>query len=45
MDVEKRCINCLHYDVCKYKDQKVSIGTKVEDLIHECKDFIKKEDK
>lgn len=35
-----RCVECLHYGVCKHKDQKISIGTKVEDLIHECKDFI-----
>lgn len=43
--MNKRCIDCLHYEVCKYKDQKVSIGTKVENLIHECKNFISKESK
>lgn len=37
-----KCINCLHYEVCKYKDQEFCIGTKIEDLVHECKDYIDK---
>ena len=27
------CKDCLHFDVCKYRDEKVSIGTKVEELV------------
>ena len=30
------CKNCKYYDVCTYKSEPVSVGTKVEDLIHEC---------
>lgn len=30
------CKNCKYYDVCTHKSEPVSVGTKVEDLIHEC---------
>lgn len=41
--MNKRCIDCLHYEVCKYKDQEVCRGTTVADTLHECKDFKSKE--
>lgn len=30
------CKNCRCYDVCTYKSERVPVGTKEEDLIHEC---------
>ena len=33
------CKNCFHEKVCKYVDEKVSSGTTVKELIHECVDF------
>ena len=39
----KKCIECLHYEVCKFKDQKISIGTTVAETLHDCKDFKSKE--
>lgn len=35
----KKCIECLHYEVCKFKDQTICRGTTVADTLHECKDF------
>ena len=33
------CQTCLHNKVCKYTDEELCIGTKVKDLITECKDY------
>ena len=33
------CKNCISENVCKYKDEKVSLGTTVKETVHNCKDF------
>lgn len=38
------CKNCIHINVCKFANEDVSIGTKVKEIIHNCKDFQDKED-
>ena len=30
---QKTCKDCIHHEVCKYKDKKVSLGTKVCELV------------
>lgn len=40
----KTCKDCVHYDVCKYKDEKVSLGITVKETMHNCKDFKNKAD-
>lgn len=30
---QKTCKDCIHHEVCKYKDEKVSLGTKVCELV------------
>ena len=30
---QKTCKDCIHYEVCKYKDEKVSLGTKACELV------------
>ena len=40
----KSCVNCIHRDVCKYVDVKISVGTRVKDTLHECKSFEEKID-
>ena len=30
---QKTCKDCIHYEVCKYKDEKVSLGTKTCELV------------
>lgn len=36
----KSCQTCLHNNVCKFTDEELCKGTKVKDLITECKDYI-----
>ena len=38
------CKNCIGENVCKYKDETVSLGTTVKETIHDCKDFKDKAD-
>ena len=38
------CKNCISENVCKYKDENVSLGTTVKETIHDCKDFKNKAD-
>lgn len=33
------CKNCFHQKVCKYKTEKISAGTTVQETIHECVDY------
>lgn len=33
------CKTCVHEKVCKYKDEKISIGITVGEITHECKDY------
>jgi hypothetical protein len=33
------CKNCIHEKVCKYTNEKISIGTTVGETMHECKDY------
>lgn len=40
MEMNNRCVNCLHRNVCKYKNEKVSLGTTIADLTHDCRDYI-----
>lgn len=35
----KTCNDCIHACVCKYKDEKVSLGTTVGEILHDCKNF------
>lgn len=35
----KECINCIHKNVCKFAEENVAAGTKVREIMHECKDF------
>lgn len=35
----KSCQTCLHNNVCKFTDEELCKGTKVKDLITECKDY------
>ena len=30
---QKTCKDCIHHEVCKYKDEKVSLGTKTCELV------------
>lgn len=30
---QKTCKDCIRYEVCKYKDEKVSLGTKACELV------------
>ena len=34
-----KCKDCIHENICKFADEKVSIGTKVKETLHNCKDF------
>ena len=34
-----RCIDCLHFEVCKQRMEELCKWTKVEDLIHNCSKF------
>ena len=34
-----KCIDCLHFEVCKYKLEEICKFTKIEDLIHNCTKF------
>lgn len=40
----KTCNDCIHACVCKYKDEKVSLGTTVSEILHKCIDFEHKND-
>lgn len=40
----KSCNNCLHYNVCKFKDEELCKGIKVKDLLHDCANFALVED-
>ena len=33
------CSNCLHFEVCALRYEKLCKGTLVEDLIHDCSKF------
>ena len=33
------CKNCFHQKVCKYKTEKISAGTTVQETIHKCVDY------
>lgn len=33
MMIFKTCKDCIHYEICHLKDEKVSLGTKVEELV------------
>lgn len=35
----KECINCIHKNVCKFAEENIAVGTKVKEIMHECKDF------
>ena len=35
----KSCQTCLHNNVCKFTDEELCKGTKVKDLITDCKDY------
>jgi hypothetical protein len=39
-----KCKNCISENVCKYKDETVSLGITVKETIHDCKDFKNKAD-
>ena len=34
------CQKCIHSNVCKFTDKEVCKGTKVNDLEHDCKDYV-----
>lgn len=39
MNPYKTCRDCIHEKICKYADKKISTGTSVREIIHECKDY------
>ena len=38
------CKNCISENVCKYKDETVSLGIAIKETMHDCKDFKNKAD-
>ena len=40
----KKCSDCAKYETCKMKDAEFTKGTKVSDLLHDCTDYVEKED-
>lgn len=40
----KTCKTCIHNRVCKYADEKVSLGTTVREIMHRCVDYKNKAD-
>ena len=38
------CKKCIHEKVCKYHDEKVSLGISVKEIGHECVDYVDKAD-
>ena len=41
----KNCSDCAKYETCTMKETEISKGTKVSDLLHNCTDYVEKEDK
>ena len=39
----KSCNDCMHYNVCKFKEEELCKGTKVKDLLHDCANFEQKQ--
>lgn len=39
----KKCKDCWHYKMCQKKDEKVSLGTTVKDLLHNCPNYVQVE--
>ena len=35
-----RCEDCVHNNVCKYVNEKVSVGILVFETLHNCKDYL-----
>ena len=40
----KTCETCIHNRICKYADEKVSLGTTVREIMHRCVDYKNKAD-
>lgn len=41
-DYNKHCSDCIKSEVCKFKEEELCPGTTIEDLAHNCRNFLSK---